>query len=48
MKMEGKKVFHSIDQSVKVKLDGEASVNLMPTSVDRRMNPEMFDDNGAP
>ena len=48
MKMEGKKVFHNIDQKVKVKLDSRVSTDLMPTSVYRRINPQMFDDNGAP
>ena len=35
MKMEGKKVFHITDQKVKVKLDGGAVANLMPSSVYR-------------
>ena len=47
MKMEGKKVFQNTDQKVKVKLDGWASINLMPTSVYRRINPQMFHDDGA-
>ena len=48
MKMEGKKIFQSTDQKVKVKLDSGASVNIMPTSVYRRINPQLFDSNGAP
>ena len=48
MKMEGKKIFQNTDQKVKVKLDGEASVNLMLTYVYRRINPQLFDGNGAP
>ena len=48
MKMEGKKIFQNTDQKVKVKLDGGASVNLMSTSVYRRINPKLFDSNGAP
>ena len=31
-----------------MKLDGGASANLMHSSVYRRINPQMFDDNGAP
>ena len=42
MKMEGKKIFQNTDQKVKVKLDGGASVNLMPTSVYRRINPQLL------
>ena len=30
-----------------MKLDSEASVNIMPTSVYRRINPQLFDSNGA-
>ena len=48
IKMEGKKVFHNTDRKVKVKLDGRASANLMSASVYRRINPQIFDDNGAP
>ena len=48
MKMEGKKVFHITNQRVKVKLDGWANANLMPSFVYIRINPQMFDDNGAP
>ena len=48
IKMEVKKVFQNTDQKVKVKLDGMASINLMPTSVYRRINLQMFYDNGAP
>ena len=48
MKMEHKKVFHNTDLKVKVKLDGGASANLMPASVYRRINLQMFDDNGVP
>ena len=48
MKMEGKKIFQNTDQNVKVKLDSGASVNIMPTSVYRRSNPQLFDSNGAP
>ena len=48
MKMEGKKIFQNTDQRVKVKLDGGASVNLMPPSVYKRIKPQMFDNNGAP
>ena len=48
MKMEGKKIFQNTDQKVKVKLDSGASVNIMPTSVSRRINPQLFDSNGAP
>ena len=46
--MEGKKIFQNTDQNVKVKLDSGASVNIMPTSVYRRINPQLFDRNGAP
>ena len=46
--MEGKKVFQNTDQKVKVKLDAGESVNLMPTSVYRSINPQMFGQNGAP
>ena len=45
--IEGKKVFQKTNQNVKMKLDGGASVNLMPTSVYRRINPQMFDHNGT-
>ena len=31
-----------------MKLEGGASVNLMPPSVYRRINTQMFDNNGAP
>ena len=48
MKIEGKKIYQNTDQKVKVKLEGGASVNLMPTSVYRRINPQVFDNNGAP
>ena len=48
MKMEGKKIVQNTDQKVKVKLDSGASVNIMPTSVYRRINPQLFDTNGAP
>ena len=48
MKMEGKKIFQNTDQKVKVKLDSWASVNIMPTSVYRRINRQLFDRNGAP
>ena len=48
MKMEGKKIFQSTDQKVKVKLDSGASVNIMPTSVYRRIDLQLFDSNGAP
>ena len=48
MKIEGKKKFQNTDQRVKATLDGGASVNLMPTSVYRRINPQLFDNNGAP
>ena len=48
MKMEGKKIFQNTDQMVKVKSDGGASVTLKPTSVYRRINPHMLDDNAAP
>ena len=48
MKMEGKKIFQNTDQNVKVKLDSGASVNIMPTSVYRRINLQLFDSNGAP
>ena len=48
MKMEGKKIFWNTDQKVKVKLDSGASVNIMPTSVCRRINLQLFDSNGAP
>ena len=48
MRMEGKKIFQSTDRKVKVKLDSGASVNIMPTSVYRRINPQLFDTNGAP
>ena len=48
MKMEGMRIFQNTDQKVKVKLDGGASVNLMPTSVHRRINPQLFDSNGTP
>ena len=37
MKMEGKKILQNTDQNVKVKLDCWASVNIMPTSVYRRI-----------
>ena len=47
MKMEGKKIFHNTDQKVKVKLDCGATVNQMPTSVYKRINPQMSDDNGT-
>ena len=47
MKMVGKKIFQNTDQKVKVKLDSGASVNIMPTSVYRRINPQLFDSNGA-
>ena len=33
MKIEGKKTFQNTDQKVKAKLDGGASINLMPTPV---------------
>ena len=42
--MEGKKVFNNTDQEVRMKLDGGASANLMPSSIYRRINPQMFDD----
>ena len=48
MKMEGKKIFQNTDQKVKVKLDGGTSVNLMPTSIYRRINAQLFDSNGVP
>ena len=48
MKMEGKKIFQNTDQKVRVKLDSGASVNIMPASVYRRINPQLFDSNGAP
>ena len=48
MKMEGKKIFQNTDHNVKVKLDSGASVNIMPTAVYRRINPQLFDSNGAP
>ena len=48
MKMEGKKIFQNTDQKVKVKLDSGASLNIMPTSVYRRINPQLFHSNGAP
>ena len=47
MKMESKKIFQSTDQKVKVKLDSGASANIMPTSVYRRINPQLFNSNGA-
>ena len=47
MKMESKRVFQNTDQKVKVKLDDGASVNVMVTSVYRRINPQMFCDSGA-
>ena len=48
MKMQGKKIFQNTDEKVKVRLDGEANVNLMPTSLYKRINPQIFDNNGAP
>ena len=45
--MTGKKIIQNTDQKIKVNLDGEASVNLMPTSIHRRVNPQMLDDNGV-
>ena len=48
MKMEGKKIFQNTDQNVKVKLESGTSVNIMPTSVYRRINQQLFDSNGAP
>ena len=47
-KIEGKKVFHNTDQKVKVKLDDEESANLMPSSMYRRINPQIFDNNCTP
>ena len=46
--MEGKKIFQNADQNIKVKLDSGASVNMMPTSVYRRINLQLFDSNGVP
>ena len=43
-----RKYFKNTDQKVKVKLDSGASVNIMPTSVYRRINPQLFYSNGAP
>ena len=43
----GKKIFQNTDQKVKVKLDGRASVHLMATSIYRRTNPQLFDNDGA-
>ena len=40
-KMEGKTIVQNTDLKVKVKLGGKASVNLMPRSVYRRMNPQV-------
>ena len=48
MKMEGKKIFQNTGEKMKVKLDCGASVNLMPTSVYRKINPQLFDSHGAP
>ena len=48
MKIEGKKIFQNTDHKVKAKLAGGASVNLMPTSVYRRINSQVFDNNIAP
>ena len=48
MKMEGKKIFQNTDQKINMKLDGGASVNLLPTSVNRRINPQLVDSDGAP
>ena len=47
IRMEGKTLSQNTHQKVKVKLDSETSVNLMPRSVYRRINPQMFDANGA-
>ena len=48
MKMEGKKIFQITDQNVKEKLNSGATVNIMSTSLYRRINLQLFDSNGAP
>ena len=48
LQMTGKKIFQSTDQNVKVKLDSGASINIMPTTVYRRIILQLFDGNGAP
>ena len=44
---EVKKIFQNTDQKVKVKLDCRASVNIMPASLYKRINPQMFHNDGA-
>ena len=39
--MKGKKIFQHTDQNIKLKLYGIARVNLMPTPVYRRINPQV-------
>ena len=48
LQMTGKKIFQNTDQNVKVKLDSGASINIMPTTVYRRIILQLFDGNGAP
>ena len=48
MKMEGKRIFQNTDQKLKVKLDGGASVNLMPTSSYRKLKPTNVYGDGTP
>ena len=47
-KIEGKKIFHNIDQKTNVKLNDGASVNLMPTSIYKKINPQMFYEDRKP
>ena len=45
--MQGKKISQNIDENLKVKLEGGASVNLMPTYV-YRIDPQVFYEDGKP
>ena len=48
LKMESDKISQYNDQNVKVKLDDRTSINLMLTSIYRRINPQMFHECGKP